>query len=79
MKREKIKLTNNFHNTECFVMVEEDGRLSQRQIRRAWKKLCGHSGCACGDAAGCRPMQIKQIHHGFTKDQDGFQCQNGGR
>lgn len=59
--RIKIKLTNNFHNTECHVLAKKDGTLSQGQVKNAWKKLCGSPHCTCGDVAGCRPTQVEEI------------------
>jgi len=61
MSKIKVKLTNDFHGTECFVLASADGELSHSQIKRAQRKLCGISDCTCGDVAGCRPCQVEQI------------------
>lgn len=50
-------LTNDFHNTETTIRAGLAGKVSRRQIRRAWRKLCGVTGCVCGDAAGARGRQ----------------------
>ena len=63
--RKLIKLTNDFHKTECNVRVRNDGRLSRSQVKAAWKKLCGSPHCTCGDVAGCRPAQVEEL------EQDG--------
>jgi|GEM_PF-1197015 len=47
----KIKLRNTFHNTSVVVLAN-DGRLSNDQIRRAKRRLCGVSGCDCGGIRG---------------------------
>lgn len=64
----KITLTNDYHNTATSV-ITKDGALTQRQIKRAWGKLCGIQGCTCGDVAGCRPKQVESV--GFDPDEGG--------
>jgi hypothetical protein len=65
MDRIRIKLTNEFHGTECFVMVRKNGELSHKQVLNARRKLCGMIRCTCGDIAGCRPTQVEQISQEF--------------
>lgn len=49
----KIKLTNNFHNTEAYI-IPRNG-LTIRQVARAKKILCPVKECACGQCpAGTR-------------------------
>jgi len=43
----RIKLQNDYHGTEVQINLT-DGRLSQRQLARADKALCGLTGCCCG-------------------------------
>jgi hypothetical protein len=52
----KITLKNNFHNSEA-VVIAKDGYISPRQAKDARNKLCGISGCTCGDSLGCRGPQ----------------------
>ena len=49
----RYTLTNEFHNTST-VVVSPNGMLSRRQVRRAWKTLCGTESCLCGGEAGQR-------------------------
>jgi len=65
MNRIKTKLTNSFHQTECFVMARKNGELSHNQVLNARRKLCGMSHCTCGDVAGCRPAQVEQVSQEF--------------
>lgn len=69
MKRRFVKITNDFHNTDYYLRVNQDNILTYTQIIRAKKHLCGIEGCTCGDVAGCRPAQIEQISQGkFVTD-----------
>jgi len=49
----KITLHNDYHNTQV-NLIARNGRLSQRQLDRAKKELCGIPGCQCSDMAGIR-------------------------
>lgn len=56
----KIKLSNSFHNSETTVSVTtQDGVaiLSQYQVRRVNRALCGVSGCTCSGPLGLRGFQ----------------------
>ncbi len=52
--RDKITLTNSFHNTSVNVITaptEHEGLgylLTKRQVKRIDKKLCGIEDCGCG-------------------------------
>ena len=48
----KIKLINNFHNTEANIIVRDDGTISKSAGNRALKKLCGMEDCCCGGVRG---------------------------
>jgi len=50
-------LTNDFHNTRVQVNLAGRYFLTQYQVRRSWKRLCGIQGCTCGDIAGTRGPQ----------------------
>jgi len=58
----KVTLTNNFHNSEVSLRLElmESGKykgfykVSPNQTKQAYNKLCGISGCTCGDTFGSR-------------------------
>lgn len=53
-----VTLSNDFHGTEVTLRLRarDDGRYSvtRSQARRAWRELCGHDGCTCGDTFGAR-------------------------
>jgi len=61
MKTELIELTNDYHGTSYRVRVPADGwSLTENQIRRVRRALCGNPECACAmDDAGCRPRQVE--------------------
>jgi hypothetical protein len=44
----KITLRNQFHNTRTVVIAESNQILSDSQVRRAEKALCGMKDCGCG-------------------------------
>jgi hypothetical protein len=58
MRKESKKFTlrNRFHNTEVNVVLKKDGRgnypLSESQIKRVRKTLCGCTYCSCGVVRG---------------------------
>lgn len=52
-----ITLRNDFHNTEAKVKVN-NGIISGSSLKRAEKKLCGMSDCACGNIRGEQDMII---------------------
>ena len=55
--RRWINLTNDFHGTIYRVHAHDDGRglwISFEQWNRARAKLCGYSGCECGELRGCK-------------------------
>jgi len=56
----KITLSNDFHNTEVTVLVK-DNRLTNRQIDRARRALCGIAGCTCSGATGTRGRQAVSL------------------
>ena len=64
MKRQKVILTNDFHNTSVELMAEvSSGRLwlSKWQIRKSWKALCGMTGCQCSGYLGERPRTWETV------------------
>jgi hypothetical protein len=54
----KLRLVNNFHNTETTIHVPESGKLTATQVRRARRALCGVTGCTCGGELGERGPQV---------------------
>jgi hypothetical protein len=54
----KIKLINEFHDTECFV-ITKDGNLSARQVKEAKKKLCPYRDCQCSGKLGVRGFSFE--------------------
>lgn len=58
----KIKLSNNFHGTEVFL-IAKNNRISKGQIKRARNELCGLQSCICGDEAGLRgPQEVHLVY-----------------
>lgn len=52
-----ITLTNDFHDTETKIQIRRGNYLSPRRCRDIRNRLCGISGCACGDDLGrCGPQ-----------------------
>jgi hypothetical protein len=54
-----ITLLNTVHNTVTAVRPTKSGRLNERQVKAAFKVLCGMSDCRCNKisiatANGCR-------------------------
>jgi len=43
-----VTITNTFHDTEA-RMLSRSGRLTQRQLDRAARKLCRSNDCQCGN------------------------------
>lgn len=68
VRTKKIKLCNEFHNTEITLIATVDARgnlwLNKRQMTKARRALCGIKGCSCGDAAGCRPTMVEDQQDG---------------
>lgn len=63
----KITIKNDFHNTECSIIVGANGHANVRQLARVKRVLCGQSDCHCGWNAvigpGGRPMET-----GYNED-----------
>ena len=57
--KEKINISNDFHNTSI-NLVTIDGLISERQMKRAKSTLCVE-GCTCSDELGQRGDQ----NHGY--------------
>lgn len=51
-----ITITNDYHHTAINLRIAPDGKLSQRQIRKAKKTLCC-SDCICSGPLGERGHQ----------------------
>lgn len=60
-----ITLRNDFHGTEARV---REGLLSARQVRRAWRKLCGMQECRCSGYLGARGPQECDVREMFQSD-----------
>ena len=50
----RVKLTNDFHNTETHVVPLVTGYVSPRAAKEAGNRLCGVPGCACSGTLGVR-------------------------
>jgi len=62
----KITLTNDFHNIEVTLRIEElegaaIGKLSANQVKKARRELCGMSDCTCSGDTGCRGNQQYEV------------------
>lgn len=71
MTTKKITLCNEFHNTEINLVAKIDAcgnmLLSNGQVSKARRTLCGIDGCKCGDAAGCRPQMVEYQQNGSAR------------
>ena len=65
-----ITLKNDFHNTETSIRVGANGLVSHRTGQRAWKNLCGQSGCICGGVLGQRGRQMHNGHEVQIEQND---------
>lgn len=50
-------LRNDFHNTYASVRYTPGEPLTDSQVKRAARKLCGMSDCRCSDGTGIRGPQ----------------------
>ena len=70
---QKFIIRSNFHNTRINIVSEVDTALSESQVKRINRTLCGMSDCMCGGINNCT-----------VEDQDGtryemFLDTNGGK
>lgn len=67
MKTKAFTFTNDFHNTECTVRAKLNERgewtLSEGQVKKVYRTLCGIPGCTCGDEMGRRGDENTVIYH----------------
>ena len=57
----KITLHNDFHNTSV-DLIAKDGKLTESQMKKAQRELCGCEGCTCSGEFGYRgPQEIDGI------------------
>lgn len=56
----KIVLTNDFHRTSV-VLLLQSSFLTDAQIKRSWKNLCGIHSCTCSGVTGFRGPQSAHI------------------
>lgn len=66
----KITLTNDFHNSESIITIQKDGMVSQSQVKKVHKELCGIKDCTCSGQSGQRGRQewvIVEISQGNFK------------
>lgn len=66
----RIHLFNGFHNSSVSLNLPAHGRLSDYQIRRAKKELCGGADCSCSGPLGTRTA-IDQPLGKIILDNDG--------
>lgn len=66
----KYTLTNDFHGTKVNVVVDLSGTLSESQIKRIRRTLCGVKGCRCGGYLSERgPQTVDVFAHSATDIQ----------
>lgn len=61
----KIRLFNDFHNTEVSIMVSPGKPLSAYQIRKIRRTLCGMDDCCCGNDLDMRGPQMVEFDMQF--------------
>ena len=65
----KITIVNPFHNTETFVRVGSTWtQLSQSQMRRVQKVLCGMKDCCCGGAINAYDTRGEHVSFDIVQD-----------
>jgi len=72
----KITLRNNFHGTKIqMVTHQRPGKLdylSKRQVRQAWRALCGFPYCECSDGLGvcgqCKTTNGVRVYYSLLKN-----------
>ena len=52
-----VTLRNDFHNSQTRVRLGESGKLTQCQVERARRALCGVPTCLCSGPLGTRGPQ----------------------
>ncbi len=64
----QFKFYNDFHGTTATVTAR-GWRLSQRQVRNLWLKLCGETDCDCGYAGiqGANRYRLKKLGGIFSE------------
>jgi len=65
-----ITLTNNYHNTSVHLRASVGDYLTQSQISRARRELCGMSDCDCCSSLGTRGHQSVSIESGYIRGND---------
>jgi len=65
-----ITLTNNYHNTSVNLRASVGDYLTQSQISRARRELCGMSDCECCSSLGTRGQQSVTIESGYIRGND---------
>jgi len=65
-----ITLTNNYHNTSVSLRADVGDYLTQSQISRARRELCGMSDCECSSSIGTRGHQSVSIESGYIRGND---------
>lgn len=56
-----ITLKNDFHDTEIKIRIKDGGILSQNQMARIRKTLCGMNDCACGTIRGHQGVELNEL------------------
>jgi len=57
MKKTRVTLKNDFHDTEVNLIVEFGKILTPAQKRRSFRELCGVFECECSGGIGIRGRQ----------------------
>ena len=67
-RKKTVTLRNDYHGTVARVATVDGGRLSQSQVNRIRRRLCGLGGCTCGGNLSERGPQPGLV---VDADQDG--------
>jgi hypothetical protein len=66
----RLTLTNSYHATTATLIVSGK-TISQSQVSRARRKLCGIDGCECSDFLGRRGRQEYADSYAIEQTRDG--------
>lgn len=64
-----ITLKNHIHNTTANVRPTKAGRLNDRQVKAAYRALCGQSDCQCQKVTSAANEQGRKFY--FTQSPNG--------
>ena len=68
---QKFTIRSNFHNTRINIVSEVDTALSESQVKRIDRALCGISDCSCGGINNCTVENRDGNRYEMVKDTNG--------